>query len=178
MEIFDWVIVGIIAFGAYRGFVKGFIYQLCVSGALFLAMFLGFKLAHLLTPWLSDLLNYEEATIKWMSFFIIFLGVIIGLYFLAKILTNMADATGLGLPNKIAGAALGGAKLALIISMCIWFYHKADEDAHLITKEERKASFTYHPLLKFAPKLLPMMKEINKNKLIEELNNTVKPTSR
>ena len=45
MQTIDIAILILLAFGAIRGFIKGFIFEVAMLGALVLCYFLGFKMA-------------------------------------------------------------------------------------------------------------------------------------
>jgi membrane protein required for colicin V production len=140
--------------------MKGFVYEIAVLGALFLGVYAAFKLSHWVTPWLSKTGDFSPSTVGFAASLLLFLGVSIGLIFLAKLFTGLADMAALGIFNKILGAMFGLTKHILILSVLIYFFNQLDSKHHFISPDKKAESHIYYPVMKVAPSLFPMMKEL------------------
>src|ERR1043165_8507110 len=110
------IILGLLLIGGLiHGFVKGFISEVAVVGALFLGAFAAFKLSYLITPYIAKMMSNEKV-VSYVSSFIMFLAVFVGIIFLAKLFSGLANMAALGVFNKILGALFGCFKYAFIAS--------------------------------------------------------------
>lgn len=160
MNYLDIVLFVILAAGAVRGFIKGFVYEVAVLGALFLGVFAALKLSSAVAPWLSRTLHLPMAGAGFAAGLLLFLGVVIGMIFLARLFTGLADMAALGIFNKMAGAVFGLAKHLLILSVLLYFFNQLDTKHGFLSPDRKAESTLYYPVLKVAPMLLPVLKEL------------------
>lgn len=159
MNTFDIIVIILLLIGAVRGFIHGFVFEIATLGSLFLAMFAAFKLAYLAQPTLRKLGNMDAHLLAVLSFILMFLLVIVGMYFLAKLFTSLIDKAGLGIFNKLMGAIFGILKYAFILSILIYFFNHFNERHHYVSQEKKSASRLYQPIADLAPAVLPVLKE-------------------
>jgi membrane protein required for colicin V production len=163
------IIIGIILIaGAIKGFVKGFVYEIAVLGALFLGIYAAFKFSYIITPWLSKTSGVGIDTVRYVSGFVMFLLVVIGIIFLAKLFTSLANMAALGIFNKIAGAIFGLLKHGLLLSIGLYFFNQLDTKHHYLDTDKKADSALYYQLLKIAPAVLPIVRDL-KIEIIEEV---------
>jgi len=160
MNYIDIILCLILITGIVRGFMKGFVYEVAVLGALFLGVYAAFKLSHLLTPWISKVCDFSTGTVGFIASLLLFLLVTTGIIFLAKLFTGLADMAALGIFNKILGAIFGLTKHALVLSVLIYFFNQLDSKHHFISPDKKAESKLYYPVMKVAPALFPLMKEL------------------
>ena len=160
MNYIDIILSILLLTGMVRGFLKGFVYEIAVFGALFLGVYAAFKFSHLITPWLSKAGDFSQSTVGFAASFIMFLLVVAGIVFLAKLFTGLADMAALGIFNKILGAMFGLTKHILILSVLIYFFNQLDSKRHFISSDKKAESKIYYPLMKIAPAIFPVMKEL------------------
>lgn len=163
LNYIDITLAVLLLIGAVRGFLRGFVFEVAILGALFLGMYAGFHFADLLQPYLLKIGKMNPHTIASVSFFIMFLLVSIGIYFLAKLFTGLINMTALGILNKIFGALFGLLKYAFIISIILYFFNPLDTKHNYLSPDKKAESHLYYPLLKMSPVLLPVMREIKDN---------------
>jgi membrane protein required for colicin V production len=166
MNYLDIVLGVLLLIGTIRGFMKGFVYEVAVLGALFLGVYAAFKLSYQITPWLSKTTGVSADGMGYVSSLVMFLLVVTGIILLAKLFTGLADMAALGIFNKIAGAIFGLAKHTLLISVFIYFFNQLDVNQHYMDPDKKAESLVYYPLMKVAPAVLPVMREL-KIELIE-----------
>lgn len=162
MNYIDIVLLLLLLTGAIRGFIKGFIFEIAVLGALFLGMYTGFHFAYIIQPYLLKIGKMNPLTVSYVSFFITFLLVAIGIFFLAKLFEGLINIAALGIFNKILGAVFGLLKYAFIISIVLYFFNQLDAKHHYLSADKKAESHVYYPVLKLSPALLPVMAEIKK----------------
>lgn len=153
LNAIDITLAVLILFGMIRGFMKGFIYELAMLGALLVCYFLGFKLAGIVAGFLSKHFHANPEHLRYISYFIVWLGVSIAAWFIAKLLSGLADIVALGPFNKVAGAIFGGMKYALVISLLLFFINKTN----ILTHDQRASSRMYYPLLKISSTVMPFI---------------------
>ena len=173
MNYIDIILAIILVTGIVRGFMKGFVYEVAVLGALFLGVYAAFKLSHILTPWLSKAGDFSPGTAGFAASLILFLLVVFGIIFLAKLFTGLADMAALGIFNKILGGMFGLAKHILVLSVFIYFFNQLDTRHHFISTDKKAESRLYYPVMKVAPALFPLMKELKIELTGENKNDTV-----
>ena len=148
----DIALCALLLFGIVRGFLHGFIYELAMLGALLVCYFLGFKLAAIVAGFLAAHFHWHSAHLHHISFLIVWIGLTIGAWFIAKLLSGLADVVALGPLNKIAGAVFGGLKYAFALSLLLYFINKT----HLLPQDMRAESKLYYPILKISGMVLPV----------------------
>ena len=157
MTTIDYILLAPVAFGIiyglYRGFFKELVSVICVIVGIYLARYFGEAAAIIL----SKIFPIPIHIAKSISGFVIFIGAIIGLNILAKIMTKLFSATGLGWLNRLAGGAFGGIKFLLIVSILLnlitLFYNKVPVNQE---NELAKSKF-YEPIEKVVPTIIPFV---------------------
>jgi membrane protein required for colicin V production len=160
MNIIDIVLILLLLTGGVRGFLKGFIFEIAVIGALFLGTYAAFKLSYLVQPYILKIGSMNAHTVSFVSSLVIFLLVGTGIFFLAKLFEGLVKIAALGIFNKILGAVFGLLKYAFILSVILFFFNPIDAEHHFIPVDKKADSKIYYPLSKIAPALLPVMKEV------------------
>ena len=120
MSKIDIVLSILLLIGGYFGYKRGFLLGLFFLFAIITGVFLGFKLMAVGVNYLHRNFNADLVFLPYISFFIIFIFVIIFVMFLGNRFKNSMDKTFLGKLDAIAGALLGIAKYAFIASVLLW----------------------------------------------------------
>ncbi|MDR0659134.1 MAG: CvpA family protein [Mediterranea sp.] len=159
MGLIDIVILAIVGIGAFRGFLRGFIYQLA-SIAGWIAGFLAARALYLIVAEKLALYIHDASvtTLRVVTFVAVW--VIIPLLFTlaATFFTRVAKKLSLGTLNRLLGLLFGAAKWILIVGLLINVLDSLDTNNRLqIRKEE---SVLYYPIRDIAGSFLPTVKEI------------------
>jgi membrane protein required for colicin V production len=154
MQTLDIILLVLLGFGAVRGFMKGFIYEVAMLGALVLCYFLGFKMAAIVATFLFKTFGGSPETLHYVSYLIVWIGVSIGAWFLAKLFEGLISITALGIFNKIAGGVFGVFKYAFLIGLFLYFFNKIDHQFNWLTTDQKATSIFYYPLLKIGKLVL------------------------
>ena len=160
MNYLDIVLSLILLTGMVRGFMKGFIFEIAVVSSLFLGTYAAFKLSGFLQPTVLKMGDFNPLTVNIICSVLMFTLVCVGIFFLAKLFTGLANMAALGIFNKILGAVFGFLKYAFIISVILYFFNLVDRNNKMISSDTRAESHLYYHVLKMSPAMLPIMKEM------------------
>jgi membrane protein required for colicin V production len=160
MNYLDISLAILLIIGLVRGFIKGFIFEIAVIGALFLGTYAAFKLSGLLQPYVLMIGSLSPFTVNLICSILMFTLICVGIFFLAKLFTGLVNIAALGVFNKILGAVFGLLKYAFITSVILYFFNLLDVKHHYLSSDTKAESHLYYPVMKMAPALLPMMKEM------------------
>ncbi|MBQ1719986.1 MAG: CvpA family protein, partial [Bacteroidales bacterium] len=114
MSAADIIIVIVIVFFAIKGLICGLIKEAAGIAAVLVGLFVAVNFSGWLTNFILEKGWFDPKYIEIISFTILFLGVIILVILLSKLLDKFADAISIQWLNKLAGFAFGGIKGALI----------------------------------------------------------------
>jgi membrane protein required for colicin V production len=166
MNWIDWTIVGLIGFAAVRGFMRGFIVEVCSLVGLVLGIWGGIHLNDRVAQALG--MDPQKEALS----FLVTLGIIVLLvHLLGRLVTKAVDAAQLGIPNKLAGAALGALRKAFVLSVLLNIAFAKHESSWAPSLGTQRASGLFAPLRAFAPTLVPA---IGESKWVKQAIETVK----
>ncbi|TND10452.1 MAG: hypothetical protein FD123_94 [Bacteroidetes bacterium] len=166
MNYLDIIIAIPLLWGFYRGFMKGVIMEAATLAAFFLGVWGGIHLSDGLAGLIRDWTGSESPYIPIISFAVIFVGILMLVFGVAKLVDRFADKASLNIINKIAGGAFGALKFALLVSLLQFVIAAIEKDAQVLPPEIRKGSLLYEPLEKVAPAVIPGLKDSRLGKLI------------
>ena len=153
MNSLDIILTIILLIGLIRGLMKGFIYEIALCGTLFLCYFFGFKLAGIASVLINKFIHVDPATLKIISLVVAWIGISVGIFFLAKLFEGLVKIVALGVFNKIGGAIFGLMKYAIIVGVFLFFLNKVNISFSWFNDDLKADSFLYYPLLKMATAL-------------------------
>lgn len=160
MNLLDIIIALPLLWGAYRGFKRGLIFEIFMIVGMIIGLYIAFKFSNLLNGWVSKIVPADSAVIPYLSFIIVFAAILLIMIFLAKLLEKILSITSLNIFNQIAGAVLGIAKFALIVSVVLWLLKSLEPHWNFINDTTKKESLLYAPVLKTATFLTPAFQDI------------------
>lgn len=114
MNWLDLLIVGVIAFTAWRAYTTGFIRELVALLSVILAIPIAGLLYSRMVPKVQPIVDNEDFAAV-LSFVSIMAGVIIGGHVIAHLLKRVAEMLNLGALDRLTGGLFGFLKAALII---------------------------------------------------------------
>ena len=145
--------------GLYKGFTKGLIIEAASIIALGLAVWGGIKFSDFLTGYIHAHFSWDTKYLPVISFAVIFLGILILVYAIAKLIERLVKAVSLGFVNKLAGGIFGMLKFGLILSVLIFVLNAIEKNVQLIPAEAKQKSLLYEPVSKIAPMIIPGLRE-------------------
>lgn len=156
MNVIDIVIIALLLFAAVRGFMSGLFAAIASLVSVVAGVFCAIHYSFYIEGILSDSgFDWSAQTYKIVAFAVTFLGVVLAIVFIGKILTKLADITALGLINKILGAVFGSLKWALILSVLLLFFDKFNKTIPFVEKEMLDESVMFYPIKSIIPTLIP-----------------------
>ena len=120
MRILDLILLVPLLIGAYTGYKRGLIMELVGIIALILAVMGAFKLLHTGIEFLSKYIPEYSNFIPFIAFIGIFIGILILVNMLGRMIKKFLDLTMLGAFDSIAGALIGIFKWAFLVSIVLW----------------------------------------------------------
>lgn len=161
MTWIDMVIIGLIALGAIRGFMNGFISQLAALAGLIVGFFVAKALYVALAAKLTLYIPDTSMTITQIIAFVAIWIIVPLLFALAgSIFTHAAKVLSLGGFNRILGFLLGGVKWVLLIGLFINVLEYIDTDNRFVKQTNKQESTLYYPIKDFVSNLFPVAKNI------------------
>jgi membrane protein required for colicin V production len=162
MNIFDIVVAVILIFGFIRGIMKGLFVEVASLIGLIAGVYGAIHFSYFVGDYLQAKVNWNENTIRLVSFAITFAIIVLVILLLGKLLTKLADFAYLGWINKALGGVFGALKLALILSVIIMIFDRFNSFITFVKEEDRAKSVLYEPVRKLAPTLFPnLIKDVN-----------------
>jgi membrane protein required for colicin V production len=152
----DILLVLILGWAIWRGWVNGFVAEMFS----FLAFFVGIYASVYLSEPVGKMLGATDDGMgtRVGVFLIIFLIVVVGMYFLGKFITSKIKG-GTEKWNKALGSLFSLAKYMLGMGSLFVMLHALDSKFHVLPQEQKSASVVYEPLNNFSRTLFPEIKE-------------------
>jgi membrane protein required for colicin V production len=168
MNWIDIVILIPLLWGLYKGFTKGLIVEVATLVAFGLAVWGGIKFSDFLSGWLKNSFGWNSKYLPVISFAVIFIGILILVFALAKCIQRFVKAVALGFVNKLAGGIFGMLKFGLILSVLIFVLNAIEKSFQIISQETKHSSLLYEPVGKIAPMIIPGLNESKMQKIIPD----------
>lgn len=156
----DVLILIALVFGFVNGFFKGFISQLIGVVGFFIAIWISFKFYQFVEVFVNDYNIVADSLTSLVALILTFGIAFFTIKIVSSLTQKMVEAIGLGLINRLGGAALG---LVLYLMLCSSILYYIDPILELGFKETKDQS-----------KILPILTEsaeFIKNSIFETNNN-------
>jgi len=160
MNILDIIIIIPLLWGAFKGFRRGFIFEIFMIFGLILGLYIAFKFSGFINGFVAEITNAKSAAIPVISFVIVFAAILLIMILLAKFLEGILKITSLNVFNKISGAAFGILKFALVTSVILWSLKSLEPHWNFINADTKKESLLYEPVLKTSSFITPALQDI------------------
>ncbi len=162
MNWLDAVLIVPLIFGAWRGFKNGLLFEIVMVVILAAAAIGGYHLVDVIVKFVGSHFHYHS---KWLPFFV-FVGFLVALsivlFLLRKSLNSLVSLIGMGLLNSLAGMIFGFIKLALIMSLILYFLTPFDTDNKVIPKNIKEHSLLYKPMTETVKLMIPEYSRLTK----------------
>lgn len=172
MSILDIFILIPLIYGAYKGFQTGLVVQIATFASLFLGIYIAIKFSDYTTRWLTEEFEIEPSSmLPFLAFFLTFVAVAAGIFFLGKLISLGIKPTLLSPINKFGGMGLGLLKFLYLVGILIVLFETVNERKSMASEETLQKSLLYHPILKTTIFTIPALKESSlflKNQLFND----------
>ncbi len=146
------LLIPLLWFG-YNGYKKGLIIEVASLAAFILGLYFAFSFSDFTAGYLKQYFTISPKYMAAVSFIVTFIGVVIVVLALAKLLEKVVNILLLGFLNKLGGALFGVLKGALFLSIVILIINYLDTGHKLIKPQAIKHSVFYEPVESLAPML-------------------------
>jgi membrane protein required for colicin V production len=158
MSFLDIVLGGLLCYSFYKGIRNGLFVELASLLSLILGIYIAIKFSDIMKNILSGL-HWNPYTIQVIAFILTFIIVVIGIYWLGKFLTGIADFAFLGWLNSLGGGFFRVLKTILIISVFLTIFEKMNYHNYLAKKETLDKSLFFNPIQKVAGFIFPSIEK-------------------
>ncbi len=159
MAVLDIILAVLLVYGLYKGFTKGFFVEVTSLISLLVGLYGAIHFSYFIGDWLKTKVEWDAKYIQIAAFALTFIILLILVSLVGKILTKIIDAAQLGFLNKIAGAAFGVAKVALIVSVILNIFGKMNDTIPFVKQETLDQTILYKRVKEFAPTVFPSIME-------------------
>lgn len=146
------ILIPLLWFG-YHGYKKGLIIEVASLAAFILGLYFAFYFSNFTAGYLKQFFNIQPKYMAAISFIVTFIGVIIIVLAVARLLEKVINILMLGFLNKLGGAVFGILKGALFLSIIIFIINYFDAGRTIIKPQAVKKSVFYEPVESLAPML-------------------------
>ena len=156
----DVLILIALVFGFINGFFKGFISQLIGVVGFFIAIWLSFKFYQMVEVFVNDYNIVADGLTSLVALVLTFGIAFFTIKIISSLTQKLVEAIGLGLVNRLGGAALGLVLYLMLCSSILYYVNPILELGFKETKDESK--------------ILPLLTEsaeFIKNSIFETNNN-------
>jgi membrane protein required for colicin V production len=174
MNYLDIILIVPLAYGAIRGFSKGFIIELASLASLILGVFIAVIISDIIGQMAESIIDWNPIVVKIVAFIIAFALVVIIVHLLAKSIEKIIKIAGLGLFNRIAGLGAGLIKMVFFVSVVLILLNniKLTAGKKIISDERRENSLLYNKIEGFAFFILPEADFLKKYNVFSKNNDT------
>ena len=154
----DIILVLILVWALWRGWMNGFVSELFS----FLAFFVGIYASVYLSASVAEMMGVSDGSIgsRVAAFLVIFIVVVIGMYFLGRLISKNIKGSGEKW-NKALGATFSLAKYLLGTSSLFVMLHALDDKFHIIPQSQKDASIVYEPVNDFSKTIIPAIEDFD-----------------
>jgi len=160
LNYIDFIFIAFFVMAAIWGVWKGFVRQLFGLVALFLGVFCAYHFSDFAATWITKWIHQEETVIAVIAFAVTFLAVLFGVILAGRITEKIVKTILLGWFNRIAGLLFSIAKMAFILSICIYLLLAFDQLWPFFPHQDGEKSILFAPIAKLAPALFPYLKNL------------------
>ncbi len=170
MNWLDYTIIALLVFAAVRGFMRGFIIEVCGLLGLVLGIWGAVHFNVQVAEWLG--LGPDKEAV---SFLVTVVGILVAVSLIGRALTKVVDVAQLSLPNKVAGLFFGVLRKVFVLSVVLNILFAKHLSAWAPSSEVQERSLVFGPLRAFAPAIFPALGETKwVKKALEDLRrNTI-----
>ncbi len=154
MNWIDHVLLALIGFAAIRGFMKGFVREVCGLVGLVLGIWGAIHFNHKVAVW-TGLGQQNEV----VSFLITLIVIVIALHVLGIALTKALDVAQLSIPNKLGGLLFGAVRKAFLLSVVLNVLLAKHQRGWSPSLDAQQDSILFEPIRAIAPAVLPALGE-------------------
>ena len=144
LNYIDLAVVCLLVYGLSRGAYRGFFVEVSSLLALVLGVFGALHFSSFTTSLLGNYIEWDYLPI--LAFALTFIGIMIGVAWIGKVLTKLAKVVLLGFLNRLLGALFGSCKWLVICGVLIWILGQIDVFFGFLPETVKDNSLVFQPL--------------------------------
>ena len=158
MTSLDIVLLVPLLWGMIRGFMRGFILQLATIAAYLLGIMGAAHFSAFTADYLNQHWHWNPSHSGIIVFALLFIGIVVAVFFLGRVMSKAVKAGGLGIVDKLVGMLLGGMKFFLITGSILFLLSEASHTFQVIPKQYIESSVLAPYYIKGIKLVLPALK--------------------
>lgn len=155
MSILDIIILVLLVIATVRGYKNGLVVEVLGMASVIIAGYVSYYLTTPIAGWWKGSFDYKEELI----FVLLFIATVIGVVYVARLISRLFESVGLGIGDKIGGAVVSLMKYIIIISVSLAIFMSINDKLGLVSKEQMNETMLYRPMTKITDYLFPYFKE-------------------
>lgn len=159
MAFLDILLIIFLFIGTFKGLRNGLFVELASLIGIFLGIWVALKFSDVTRDFFGDHLGSNPKAAYVIAFIITMVAVVVAISLMAKVLTKVADFSGIGIFNSIGGALFGFIRMALVLSVLLNIFDKVNIMETFASQETLDNSKIYGPLKASAEIVYPFLKE-------------------
>lgn len=168
MNWLDIIFCIVSIFTIYRGFSNGLIVELCGL----IGVVIGGYLAYLFSDTVISLLDINHTYASYVAFAIIMILALVAVATMARFISKLLKATGLGTIDRLLGAAVSFAKGVLVLSLLFIMVDSVNKSAKFLSEQSINESKTFQPTINIGNTIFPYIVEFASD-CSNEINNQI-----
>jgi len=160
MNFLDLLIAVPLGYLVFKGYKRGIIFELASLAGVVVGCIVAVRMAKMF----SLLIGLEGDNAFLISFFILFVGVVILALFIGKLVERFVKLIHVGFMNNLIGALFGMIKGLCIVGVLLYYIAVIDLNEKVLTCDVKQSSMLYRPVLKAGSQLVGKMDDYLKER--------------
>lgn len=144
LNYIDLAVICLLLYGLARGAYRGFFVEVASLLALVLGVFGALHFSSFTAALLSAYIEWGYLPL--LAFALTFIGIMIGVAWIGKLLTKLAKVVLLGFLNRLLGAVFGACKWLVICGVLVWILGQIDVFFNILPDTLTEDSLVFEPL--------------------------------
>jgi membrane protein required for colicin V production len=144
LNYIDLAAVCLLVYGHVRGAYRGFFVEVSSLLALVLGVFGALHFSNFTASLLANYIEWDYLPL--LAFALTFIGIIIGVVWIGKLLTKLAKVVLLGFLTRLLGALFGACKWLVICGVLVWILGQIDVFFSFLPETLKDNSLVFQPL--------------------------------
>jgi membrane protein required for colicin V production len=155
MNYLDIALVIPLVYGFFTGFSRGIVKEITSLVSLVIGLYIAINFSFYLETYLEGVIKEQKALIPTISFALVFAATLVIIKIIGNLIERITNALALGVISKLTGAIFGSIKIAVLLSVLIFFEQKIE----IVPKEIVKSSTLKKPIEKILVVIIPKITE-------------------
>jgi membrane protein required for colicin V production len=157
MSFLDIILGAFLLYALFTGIKNGLFIELASLISLILGIYIAIKCSYMVRAILANHVSWSPKYIEIIAFALTFIGIVLTVHIVAKLLTGIMDFAFLGIFNKLAGGAFSILKTILILSVVINLFQKININNMIAKEETLNKSLFYNPIQDVSKYIYPSL---------------------